>query len=148
MNIRKTLSVLALAALVVSCSDDDNNNETLLSESEIPTEITAYQSLHFPDNPILEAVQHNENTQSYEIRLEGNFELDFDEAFNIIDIDGTTQLPDSVIPEDLLAYASENYAGNVITDWEIELNHQQIGLDNGVELEFEMDGTFIRIDND
>ncbi|MFV0471370.1 MAG: PepSY-like domain-containing protein [Paludibacteraceae bacterium] len=80
--------------------------------------------------------------------MSGNFELDFNSACEIIDIDGTSQLPNSVIPQAILDYVLRNYASNVIADWELELNYQQVELNNSVELEFEMNGTFIRIDND
>ena len=71
-----------------------------------------------------------------------------DSASNIIDVDGVIQLPNSVIPQSILDYVSVNYPNNVITDWELEFNHQQVELNNNIELEFEMNGNFIRIDND
>jgi len=152
MKTFKILFALAFVALFASCSnDDDNNNDNdiILSETEIPTQIMSYISEHFPDNAIVQAVQDNDdNTVTYEVLLEGNFELDFNSDFEIIDIDGISALPDSVIPQAILDYVSENYPDNYITDWKLELTHQQIELNNGLELEFEMDGTFIRIDND
>ena len=84
----------------------------------------------------------------YEVLLAENFQLEFDEAFNIVEIDGVTALPASVIPDAILDYVAEHYATYFITDWELELDHQQVELNNKVELEFRMDGTFIRIDND
>jgi hypothetical protein len=61
--------------------------------------------------------------------------------------DGTTQLPDSVIPTALLDYVKEKHPENFITDWELENKHQQIRLDNGLSLEFDLDGKFLRIDS-
>ncbi|MFV0471373.1 MAG: PepSY-like domain-containing protein [Paludibacteraceae bacterium] len=144
MKSLKFLSLLFFVIIVASC-DDDN----ILSQSEIPTKIMTYKTTHFPENGIVRAIKDTErNTTKYELYLSGNFELDFNSACEIIDIDGTSQLPNSVIPQAILDYVSQNYASNVITDWELELNHQQVELNNSVELEFEMNGTFIRIDND
>ena len=64
----------------------------------------------------------------------------------IIDIDGKTALPNSVIPEKIRQYVTANYPTNVITDWELDDLNQQIQLDNGLNLEFTMNGDFIRID--
>lgn len=150
MKLLRTLATLAFTLTIVSCSsDDDGNNETLLTENEIPDQIMSYLSEHFPDNDIIKTVQDNDDgTTTYEVYLDGNYELDFNADYDITDIDGTSELPDSVIPQALLDYVSQNYADHYITDWELESSYQQIELDNGVELEFEMDGTFIRVDND
>jgi hypothetical protein len=85
-------------------------------------------------------------SKKYEINLEG-IKLEFNSKYRIIDIDGKSRLPDSVIPQKIRQYVTTNYSGNVITDWEIDGRKQQIGLDNGVDLEFTMSGDFIRIDN-
>lgn len=152
MKTLKILTVLTFALFFASCSDDDDNNgnqEIVLTESEIPTIIMEYKTTHFPDNDIIRATMDTEaNVVTYELDLEGFFEMDFNAEYEIIDIDGTTQLPDSVIPQALLDYVNENYPNNFITDWELELNHQQIELNNDLDLEFDMDGAFIRIDHD
>ncbi len=80
--------------------------------------------------------------------LSENVELTFNNTFQIIEIDGTTQLPDSVIPAAILDYVAQNYPNNFITNWELEDNHQQVELNDETELEFTLDGVFIRVDND
>ena len=144
------ITMLVFLTILTSCSsDDDNINDVLLSEAEIPTAIKTYIETHFPSNTIVRAEKDTENnTITYEIYLNENINLEFDSASNIIDVDGVIQLPNSVIPQSILDYASVNYPNNVITDWELEFNHQQVELNNNIELEFEMNGNFIRIDND
>ncbi|NLW30122.1 MAG: hypothetical protein GXY77_01545 [Fibrobacter sp.] len=73
--------------------------------------------------------------------------LEFNRKNEIIDIDGVSQLPNSVIPEKILQYVTTNYPTNFITDWELDGKNQQIELDNGLDLEFNMNGDFLRIDN-
>lgn len=146
----KILALIALVALFSSCSEDDDiDQEVILAGSEIPSVITTYKTTHFPEHGILRGIKDTEgNTITYELYLEGNFELDFNANYEIVDIDGVSKLPDSVIPQPLLDYVLQHYAGNFITDWELESNYQQIELNNGVELEFAMDGTFQRVDKD
>lgn len=129
--------------------NDDDETEIVLAESEIPVEIMAYLNDHFATNAIIRAIQETEGLSvEYEIYLDGNFELEFNAAFEITSIEGKTQLPDSVIPETILVYVSQNYANNFIVEWELEDDHQQIELDNGLEIEFSLNGDFIRVDND
>lgn len=144
MKLLHKLAAVALVALFSSCDKDD---ETLISETNLPSAIKTYVATHFPNNAVSRAVKDtDDNKITYDISLAGNFELEFDESFNIIDIDGRTQLPDSVIPQAIRTYVTTNYPGQFITDWELELNHQQVELNNGLDLEFNMDGSFIRID--
>ena len=56
-------------------------------------------------------------------------------------------MPNSVIPEKILQYVTTNYPTNFITDWELDDKNQQVQLDNGLDLEFKMNGDFLRIDN-
>lgn len=148
---RKTvLALVAALAIFTSCSSDDqNSNEAILSDAQIPAEIKAYVSLHFESNPISRAVKDSENnTLTYDIYLNGNIDLEFNEALDVIEIDSAIQLPNSVVPQSILDYVSANYPNSFITDWELEPNYQQVKLNNNLELEFEMSGDFIRIDND
>ncbi len=119
----KSIAILTFAALMASCSNDDDskNEDVLLAEADIPSAIIAYKT---------------------------TVALDFNSSYEITDIDGTTQLPDSVIPQAILDYVAQSYPANFITDWELERNHQQIELNNGLELEFELNGAFIRIDRE
>lgn len=143
-----TLLLCAILVTLSSCSDDDDNtNQVLLTESEIPTAITTYVNTHFADNTIDRAVKDmDNNTIEYDIYLSGNFTLEFNADYEIIDIDGVTALPDSVIPPAILIYVNENYPQQFIRGWELEMDYQQVELNNNIELEFTMTGEFIRID--
>jgi len=72
--------------------------------------------------------------------------LEFNRKKEIIDIDGVSQLPNSVVSEKLLQYVATNYPNNVIIDWELDDKKPKIELDNGLDLEFKMKGEFLRID--
>lgn len=142
--------VLGLASMVfVSCKKDKDNEDVVLSDADIPAQIKNYVTLHFASGSINKAVKDKEpNSITYDVYLSNGTELEFDQNFNIIDIDGSAKLPDSVIPEKILNYVTEKYPGNYITGWELEANYQQVQLNNNVELEFDTEGNFLRIDND
>lgn len=142
--IRTTLVMLTLLVTMSSCE-----KEELISTAKLPVEISDYISTHFPNNAIVQSVLDQEGlTKTYEIFLEGNFTLEFNSKYEIVDIDGVTKLPDTVIPQPILDYVAQNYPDNFIIGWELERTYQQVELNSTVELEFKMDGTFIRIDID
>ncbi|GAB1402903.1 hypothetical protein MASR1M74_00810 [Lentimicrobium sp.] len=121
--------------------------ETVLPASEVPAEITTYVKTHFSDHKILQVIKDKDGfTKTYDVILEGGFSLEFDRKLEIIEIDGSSRLPDSVIPAKILDYVNQNYSGIYITDWETDGKNQQVGLENELELEFNMSGEFLRID--
>lgn len=122
-------------------------NEKILTDADIPVEIENYVNKHFSEANI---IQVNRNTDGlsriYDVTLNNNTTLEFNRDMEVIDIESNAELPASVIPERLRIYVDENFPNTVITDWQIDDRNQQISLDNGMDLEFSMQGDFIRID--
>ena len=141
--IKNSLMATALAFTLTSC-----DNEKVIASTDLPSEITSYISTHFPNNSIVQAIKDRDGlTKTYDILLSESISLEFNRKKEIIDIDGVTQLPNSVIPEKILQYVTTNYPTNFITDWKLDDKNQQVQLDNGLDLEFKMNGDFLRIDN-
>ncbi len=132
--------VVSFLLLMISC-----DKETILSATQIPNEIETYLITPFPEHNIIQFSKDVEGlTKTYQVILDGNISLEFNRQKRIIEIDGTDKLPDSVIPEKIRNYVADHFPNNFITDWELEGKHQQVGLDNDLDLEFTMDGDFIR----
>lgn len=129
--------------------DDDENDDEVLAIDDIPSVIMDYISTHFPSNTIVGAwIDSDDDNITYEINLSGTIELEFNDGYQIISIETDTQLPNSVIPQNILDYVSQNYPNNVITGWELDDNLQQIKLNNGLELDFDLNGAFVGIGDD
>lgn len=143
---RKTTFAAVLITAIFALTSCDK--ETILNNAQTPSEITAFVTTHFPNHQILQTVKNAEGfKRTYDVILNGNISLEFNRKLEIIDIDADTQLPESVIPAKIGQYVNSNFPQNFITDWELEGKHQQVGLDNDLDLEFTMNGDFIRIDN-
>ena len=141
--LKSALVAVALSVSLISCA-----KEEVIPVSLLPVEIKTYISTHFPSNTIVQVVKDLDGlTKTYDVMLSDQISLEFNRKNQIIDIDGKTALPNSVIPEKIRQYVTANYPTNVITDWELDDRNQQIQLDNGLDLEFTMNGDFIRIDS-
>ncbi|MBZ0242130.1 MAG: PepSY-like domain-containing protein, partial [Bacteroidales bacterium] len=128
---------------------DDDPDEVVLTDAEIPAEIKTYVSTYFPSNTIVKAVKEtDDNVITYDIDLSGDIDLEFNSSFQIIGIDADTQLPDAVVPQAILTYVSQNYPNNFIISWELEAGFQYVELNNDIELKFDLNGVFISVDND
>ena len=147
---KKFLIKASLMATVVVFSLTGCDKEEIIPSLDLPSEITNYISIHFPNNTIVQAINDRDVlTKTYDILLSESISLEFNRKKEIVDIDGVdgiTQLPNSVIPEKILQYVTTNYPTNFITDWELDDKNQQVQLDNGLDLEFNMKGDFLRID--
>ena len=140
--LKSALVAVALSVSLISCA-----KEEVIPVSELPAEMKAYISTHFPSNTILQVVKDVDGlTKTYDVLLSERISLEFNRQKEIIDIDSEIALPNSVIPEQIRQYVTANYPSNVITDWELDDRNQQVQLNNGLDLKFNMNGDFLRID--
>ncbi len=139
-----TIAILFASVTLFSACE----KEKVISPDGLPSSIKDYISAHFNGHDIIKAKTEHEGTKKkYEIRLDGDIKLEFNSKGEVTEIESYQKLPDSVIPEKIRQYVEEHYPNNYIVKWELEPNKQEVKLDNGLELEFTLDGEFIRIDN-
>jgi len=130
-------------------TNSSSNATTSILPSNLCIEILNYVSLHFPNSSIFKVKKEigKNNSVTYELDLTGNVDLVFNNNCSIIDIESdNTAVPNSVVPKSLKDYVILNYPNNFITGWELKSNYQEIELNNGIGLEFNLNGTFIRVD--
>lgn len=138
--------LLILLGMYVSACDK-NDNERIIPIEKLSDKIKNYVSIHFPKNKILKAVEERDNhTIKYELDLEGYISLEFDVNSKVIEIKSYQKLPESVLPAKIIEYVKKNYPDNFIISWELDKGIQQIELNNNLELEFDINGNFLRID--
>lgn len=145
MKLVKSAAILLLSMATTLISAQDK----VVPYSQIPSKIKNYVTTHFPKHSVIQSEIDKEGlgfSKQYEIDLSDGTELKFNNKNQIIAIEGKSKLPDSVIPKKIGHYIATNYPNNAITDWEIDGKHQQISLDNDLELEFKMNGDFVKID--
>ncbi|WP_107038651.1 PepSY-like domain-containing protein [Brumimicrobium mesophilum] len=114
---------------------------------QLPSFIHEFVKLHFSTRRILKAVQHRKLFNgTYEVLLDGEIRLAFNKRGQLIEIEGNSKLPNSVIPSKILDFIAINYPDNVIIEWELEKKYQEIELDSGLELIFDLNGEFLGLD--
>lgn len=138
----KTTLILTILIAMISCDKDK-----VLSSSEYPSEITSYASTHFPNHSILQIVKDGDGmSNSFDVLLSDNISLEFNRKKELTEIDGKVKLPNSVIPDKIHQYVLTNYPDNYITKWKLDDGKQQIKLNNGIEIEFDKNNEFLRLD--
>lgn len=138
-------SVVSVAVMLIMFTACDK--ESVIAADGLPKDAQLFIAQHFPDQEIIQVVKERDDLKTgYDVYLSDGFNLDFDKKGNIIGVEGTSKLPDSVVPTKILAYVQANYPDSFIRDWELDDRGQEVTLSNGMDLKFDKEGNFIRID--
>jgi len=138
-------SVVGMTVMLIMFTACDK--ESVIAADGLPKDAQLFIAQHFPDQEIIQVVKERDDLKTgYDVYLSDGFNLDFDKKGNIIGVEGTSKLPDSVVPTKILAYVQANYPDSFIRDWELDDRGQEVTLSNGMDLKFDKEGNFIRID--
>lgn len=138
---------LILVAISLFVFSNANAQKKYLAVSETPGQIISYINAHFPKSEIISVKKDKEVLKTeYKVKLNTMVELEFDGNFSIKKIESKSALPQSVVPEKIVAYIHKNYPNNKILEWKKEKRGQKIELDNDIDVVFDLNGKFLGID--
>ncbi len=87
---------------------------------------------------------HNE----YTVYLKNATKIEFNHAGNLESIDSrNTPIPEGIVPPLIVNYVALHHPDQFIVDYTIEYRHLKIELNNSLELIFDINGNFLRIDD-
>ncbi|GHT79854.1 hypothetical protein FACS189467_0340 [Bacteroidia bacterium] len=125
--------------------------KTPISTNELSVEIKGYVSTHFPEQKIIQAIQERDNLRtSFEVLLDNHIEVTFNKNGQVREVESKVRgqaLPNSVIPAPILTYVQDKFPVAVITTWELDGRRQKVELSTDLDLEFDLRGNFLRIDD-
>ncbi|MCW4467507.1 PepSY-like domain-containing protein [Flavobacterium sp. MFBS3-15] len=150
----KKMFFIALAAISLmgaACNDDDNNGtDTIIQATDLPQAARSFVETHFPGatyTRVEKQSRADSDGSIYDVQLSNGFEIDFTAQGAWTDIDGNHQaIPAAIVPASISQYVTANYASQSVTNIGIERHGYDVELSNDVELVFNTNGQFIRID--
>ena len=169
---KKQLLSLAFATMLIfsSCSEDDDagdlgtdvdlnltaqRSDDHINTASLPQAILDYVTTNYPDNTIVKA--EIEDNSNYEIELNNELELVFDQEGNFLGIDddndddfGDEDLAPEDLPAAIREFITTHFSNATIEEAERENNgNYEVELSNDVELIFDSAGKFLgRADDD
>jgi hypothetical protein len=136
--------VIVFALVTISCDDD---NDKVLEQSELPQAAKTFVELHFPQQTIKYTARDEDD---YQVTLDNGVTMEFNLDGSWDEVNGNgADIPASIIeflPASLLGYLSDNYASIPVIRLEMDRSNYEIELSNRVELVFDTDGNFLRLD--
>ena len=129
------------ALLLVAC-----DKEKVVHNDDLPANASGFITTHYSGKEILQVVKELDNLKTYyHVYLNNGTKLDFSRQGNIKKVEGTEEIPDTVIPLLVLNYVDTNYPAAFIRGWDLDDTNQEIKLSTDVELEFDKNGNFLRV---
>lgn len=134
---------IALSGLVVNAQTKDST----INATELPAAAQAFIKQHFGSQTIESVTAEKEiSGTEYDVTLSGGISIEFDDKGNWDDIDSkVTAIPLAVIPATVADYTAKNYAGNAVMQIEKDKNGFDVELVDNTELEFDVNGKFLRV---
>ncbi|MBS7255658.1 PepSY-like domain-containing protein [Flavobacterium branchiicola] len=123
--------------------------KTPIAKSSLPANAQTFLKTHFTGQEPNYIIEDKETfTKDYKVQFANNIEVEFDSKGNWEEVDGNhAEIPTTMIPKSILSYVKANFANTAITKIDKGSWGYEVDLNNGIELEFNSKGNFIRIDN-
>lgn len=150
--------LLATMTAVTACNLDNvfdsnhhnNGGDVAINDSENPACVQDFVNTHFNGIAIKRVKIDYNDYDYYDVRLANGYELEFSQDCEWLDVDcNRNAVPQSILdllPADITQYINANYPNRDVRSIDKERYGYEIELKGGIELEFDSNGKFIRID--
>lgn len=130
---------------LTACAD----HYQLIKYPELPTLAQTFIQKHFNQEDISHIERDREGIHyEYNVYLKNATEIDFDHQGNLQSIDcKRTNVPEGIVPEVIMSFISLHHPNLFVVEYVIDYRHQTVELNNEIELIFDREGHFLRMDD-
>jgi len=141
----KTLLLTAASLLCFACNAQKRN----ITLAQMPAPAQTFIKTNFPNQATTYIIEDKDITETeYKVLFTGGAEVEFDGSGNWKEIEGhKTLLPVSIYPKAIADYVAKNYKGHTVDKFEKKRWGYKLEFTNDLELEFDTNGKFLRIDD-
>ncbi len=142
--------ILIFSALALLISGGLNAQKTIVTKDDLPKEAHFFLAKNFTNERVVTVEKDiYAGKTDYEIKLSNGTELEFDEKGEWKEVDGKDKaaIPQEFIPKKITQHIMEHFAPNKVSKIEKDRNKYEVELTNGMDLEFSLNGDFLRIDD-
>lgn len=121
-----------------------------INANQLPKTAKTFLASNFKGITVGSAIEDREiyGVDEYQVYLANGMKVEFDSNGNWKEVDGKHQkLPYGFIPASIRTYAAKNFPNTYIVKIEKERWSYKAELSNGLDLEFDRNGNFKRIDD-
>lgn len=144
-TIFKTLSIAAL----MTGSLTANAQDKIIPLSQLPKQAQAFLDKNGAISSISYVKMENSFfSKSYEVKMKDGSEFEFDKkgAWKEVDLKHKA-VPSNLVPSAIKAYVAKSFPNNDVVKISKNASKYEVELSNGLDLEFNKKGDFLRIDD-
>lgn len=139
-----------LGIFSLSLASCDNDDDEPILETALPQTAKSFVQQYYSNTMVAGVTKDKDNGQvEYEVLFANGHKVTFDSAGQWIDVDAPTgqAIPNGIAPTKISDYVASNYAGYSINEISKERYGYDVDLTSGLDLVFDTDGNFVRIDH-
>ncbi len=125
------------------------DNDKMITREELPEKAQMFLTQYFGGIEILYAKADRDMgvVMSYDVVLKGDVKVEFNRSGEWTSVDCEhSRVPNGVLPRGVLDYVSKRFAEAYVVEIEKGLRGYEVKLSNDIDLEFDKDGKFLRVD--
>lgn len=142
-----TLFFQAIEKTEIELNKSVNSVSISIPFQTMPANIKSFLAKYYPNATV--AKYESKKTlvgQKYEVKLNNGAEIDFDKNGIWEEISDKQGVPSTLIPAKIKLYLAQKYKGVKVESIDKENNKIKVELINDIDLEFDKNGKFLRID--
>lgn len=122
--------------------------EVIIPFNQLPAKAKTFIHQHFKGVKVTNVIQDRDAfSKDFDVNFENGTKVEFDRTGNWKEIKTVSgSVPSSLVPAKIKRYISNNYNGASIVEINKDAYKIDIELSNGVDLDFDKNGNFLRID--
>ena len=116
--------------------------------SLLPMNARNFINMHFPDDKVSYIKIDEEVIETdYEVMLDNGTEIEFNKVGDWKKVEAANGVPTAIIPANIQQYINKNFGGTQVREIKKKKRTYDVELSNRLELEFDLNGNFKRIDD-
>lgn len=135
--------IMMVVALTTACEARDHFTRDV---SVLPTQAQQTLKKYFTKVNHIKIDKGLLGVDGYDVILTDGTEVEFNSNGDIKEVESYKGVPKALMPKALTEYVARNHSGAKIVKLDVDRNKYEIELDNGIELEFDRSGRFLRMD--
>lgn len=122
--------------------------EVIIPFNQLPAKAKTFINQHFKGVKVMNVIQDKDVfSKDFDVNFENGTKIEFDRTGNWKEIKTLSgSVPSSLVPAKIKQYISNNYKGANIVEINKDAYKIDVELSNGVDLDFDKNGNFLRID--
>ena len=145
----KNMKFLFFALALTLCSVSLSARDQVISEQQLPAAAKTFVKQYFKNRTVSLAKKDVDfGSTTYDVVLNSGTKIEFNNKGEWKEVDcAPAAVPSALIPSAIASYVKANYANCKIVKIERDAAGYDIELSNDVDLQFDKQGNFVRIDD-